>query len=377
MGAQVYHCETCGKKHLQYHSCHHRACPQRAKHKQHEWSRKQEAKLLATSYYMLTFILPGDPRGTCYKNQQWFHDAMFDAMRDTPEAFALDKKLVAPDGVANHRTPGFTAVPHTWTRQMEYHPHLHVVMPGLGLGPIIGFQDIRPVPCMSEQHFHIEKLLHHLNHITGRPVAFPQGNTGGGGECRQLVRQETIQCGQLNPDFPLRFQKSGCNGFGFQLVNQVVLLDHVQHHARRCELAQIQGGGVVELEMTAARHAVTIPDGLLVAREGFASSHFFQHFFKILPCHRANDVDVNGEPVNIRQMKQNTGSAAENEGQASLLKMPGQGQGINALFENLRGTAAHGFRLRFQPILFECAFRKHFSNWLINAGFLYFPALVH
>jgi hypothetical protein len=40
---------------------------------------------------------------------------------------------VLPDGVFNPDTLGFTAVLHTWTREMQYHPHIHVVMPGLSL----------------------------------------------------------------------------------------------------------------------------------------------------------------------------------------------------------------------------------------------------
>jgi hypothetical protein len=30
-------------------------------------------------------------------------------------------------------TPGFSAVLHTWTREMQHHPHLHVILPGLAL----------------------------------------------------------------------------------------------------------------------------------------------------------------------------------------------------------------------------------------------------
>lgn len=133
LGAQVYHCEPCVRKHLQYHSCHHRACPQCDKHKQHEWSQKQEGKLLDTGYYMITFTLPEELRRACQQNQAWFYGLMFDAVRDTLKALDLPGKRVLPENAKLAHTAGFTAVLHTWTREMQYHPHIHVVMPGLSL----------------------------------------------------------------------------------------------------------------------------------------------------------------------------------------------------------------------------------------------------
>ena len=133
LGAQVHECEDCQRKQVQYHSCHHRACPQCDKHKQQEWSQQQEAKLLDVGYYMLTFTLPAELRNTCYKNQQWFYGLMFDTMRDTLKALDLQHRRLVPDGAKHSHTQGFTAVLHTWTREMEYHPHLHVVMPGVSL----------------------------------------------------------------------------------------------------------------------------------------------------------------------------------------------------------------------------------------------------
>ena len=77
--------------------------------------------------------LPAELRDTCYKQQQWFYGILFDAVSDTLKALDLKRKRVIPDGVRNPDTLGFTAVLHTWTREMQYHPHIHVVMPGLSL----------------------------------------------------------------------------------------------------------------------------------------------------------------------------------------------------------------------------------------------------
>jgi hypothetical protein len=75
---------------------------------------------------MLTFTLPEQLRRFAYQHQAWFYDALFAAVSSTLNTFARDAKHLGG-------TPGFTAVLHTWTRRMAYHPHLHVIMPGVVL----------------------------------------------------------------------------------------------------------------------------------------------------------------------------------------------------------------------------------------------------
>lgn len=126
LGAQVYRCGDCAQVRFAYHSCNHRACPKCGGQAQAEWTAAQEAKLLPVSYFMLTFTLPEQLRRFAYQQQTWFYEAMFTAGSSTLNAFARDAKHLGG-------TPGFTAVLHTWTRQLAYHPHLHVIMPGVVL----------------------------------------------------------------------------------------------------------------------------------------------------------------------------------------------------------------------------------------------------
>lgn len=132
LGAQVYQC-GCGRKRLQHHSCHHRACTQCDQHKQGDWSAAQEAKLLDTGYFLITFTLPAELRPLAYSQQAWFYGIFFDAAAEALKALDLKRKVVLPEAARRSDTLGFTAVLHTWTRDMQYHPHLHVVMPGLAL----------------------------------------------------------------------------------------------------------------------------------------------------------------------------------------------------------------------------------------------------
>jgi len=122
----VHHCGDCQRQTYVYHSCNHRACPKCGGREQKEWAAAQEAKLLRASYFMATFTLPAELRPFAYRQQRWFYDLMFRAMALTLKDFAQDTRHLGG-------TPGFSAVLHTWTREMQYHPHLHVILPGLAL----------------------------------------------------------------------------------------------------------------------------------------------------------------------------------------------------------------------------------------------------
>ncbi len=128
LGGQVHHCGHCAdQKRYVYHSCNHRACPKCGGREQKEWAAAQEAKLLPrVPYFMLTFTIPDELRRYAYREQAWFYDAMFKAASETLMDFAHDVKHLGG-------TPGFTAVLHTWTRQMQQHPHLHIIIPGIAL----------------------------------------------------------------------------------------------------------------------------------------------------------------------------------------------------------------------------------------------------
>ena len=126
LGGQVHHCAECARQHFVHHSCNHRACPKCGAREQKEWAAAQEAKLLRVPYFMLTFTIPSELRRFAGKHQTWFYDVMFQAMAQTLMDFSLDEKHLGG-------RPGFTAVLHTWTREMLLHPHLHVIMPGVAL----------------------------------------------------------------------------------------------------------------------------------------------------------------------------------------------------------------------------------------------------
>ncbi|MGV8058861.1 MAG: transposase [Smithellaceae bacterium] len=128
-GVAVYRCDSCGKNHPIDRSCGNRHCPQCQYHKSRQWLDAQLERRLPGGHFLLTFTLPEKLRPFCRSHQDAAYGAMFKAASESIKKLAKDPRLIGAD------LPGFTAVLHTWGRQMQYHPHLHLIVPAGGLSP--------------------------------------------------------------------------------------------------------------------------------------------------------------------------------------------------------------------------------------------------
>jgi len=126
-GITVYRCEGCGKNHIVYRSCGNRHCPQCQYHKSQQWLAKQQARQLPTHYFMITFTVPGALRDFIRGQQRAAYGAMFKASAESLKLLAGDRRFIGAD------LSGFTGVLHTWGRQLQYHPHIHYLVPGGGV----------------------------------------------------------------------------------------------------------------------------------------------------------------------------------------------------------------------------------------------------
>ena len=117
---------SCGQQIYIPHSCGHRNCPHCQNHENQQWIENQLNKRVPAKYYLITFTLPGQLRDLAWKNQTTIYSLMFLCVQEVLKTFAKkDKRL---GGAA-----GFTTILHTHSRALEYHPHIHVVMPGASI----------------------------------------------------------------------------------------------------------------------------------------------------------------------------------------------------------------------------------------------------
>lgn len=87
-----------------------------------QWLERQRAKLLPVDYFMITFTLPAQLRTMAWLNQRVVFNLLFSLAWETLRSFGLsDPKLLGKIGA--------TAVLHTNTRALDFHPHVHFVVP--------------------------------------------------------------------------------------------------------------------------------------------------------------------------------------------------------------------------------------------------------
>ena len=75
-------------------------------------------------HFMITFTVPEQLRRFIRSNQRAAYAAMFMASSQTIKKLTPDPKYIGGD------LPGFFGVLHTWGRQLQYHPHIHYIVPG-------------------------------------------------------------------------------------------------------------------------------------------------------------------------------------------------------------------------------------------------------
>lgn len=125
-GTVSLHCADCEHTVSHPRSCGHRHCPTCQHHETSLWLDRQRAKLLPVDYFMVTFTLPGEFRALTWRHQTTLYNRLFTTATSTLKDFGLNPKHLGAE-------LGMTAVLHTHSRRLDYHPHLHVIVPGGGV----------------------------------------------------------------------------------------------------------------------------------------------------------------------------------------------------------------------------------------------------
>jgi predicted RNA-binding Zn-ribbon protein involved in translation (DUF1610 family) len=127
LGGQVFACPACGEVRYSYHSCRNRHCPKCQHEQTQAWLEVQQSLLLPVHYFLLTFTLPSELRELARANQKCIYSLLFRASAQAAQQLARDPRFVGGQ-------IGMVGVLHTWTRNLFYHPHVHYLVPGGGVG---------------------------------------------------------------------------------------------------------------------------------------------------------------------------------------------------------------------------------------------------
>lgn len=125
-GGRTYYCKHCNKYIYSYHSCGNRNCNKCQNELADLWLEKSKKLLLNVHHFLATFTLPDTLRRICRSNQRLIYDLLFKSAAHSIQHIAYDTKYMGGK-------PGMIAVLHSWSRNLSYHPHVHILVTGGGL----------------------------------------------------------------------------------------------------------------------------------------------------------------------------------------------------------------------------------------------------
>ena len=126
LGGHVEACSTCGAVSISYNSCRHRACPKCQWAAQVRWVEQRSEELLNTQYFHVVFTVPHDLNPLFLSNDVRLYNLLFRCAWETLDQLARQQQWLGAQ-------TGMLAVLHTWGQKLDFHPHVHCIVPGGGV----------------------------------------------------------------------------------------------------------------------------------------------------------------------------------------------------------------------------------------------------
>ncbi|MCP4869159.1 MAG: IS91 family transposase [Proteobacteria bacterium] len=126
LGGHINACDECEHEEISYNSCRDRHCPKCGGLQQARWVEARRDELLPVEYFHVVFTIPDVLHPLFLANPRTAYGLLFSAVATTLKEVALNPVRLGAK-------IGWTAVLHTWTQKLLYHPHVHCIVPGGGL----------------------------------------------------------------------------------------------------------------------------------------------------------------------------------------------------------------------------------------------------
>lgn len=126
LGAHIDECDECGYTRISYNSCRNRHCPKCQTLKKEQWIDARKEDLLDIGYFHVVFTIPDTLNPIVLQNQEVVYAILFRSAAETMMELSADKKYLGAQ-------IGITEVLHTWGQNLQFHPHVHGIVPGGGL----------------------------------------------------------------------------------------------------------------------------------------------------------------------------------------------------------------------------------------------------
>ena len=128
LGGHLEACTGCGTLSVSYNSCRHRACPKCQWPAQVKWVQERMGELLNTTYFHIVFTVPHTLNPLFLSNDAALYNLLMRCAWETLDHLARQPQWLGAQ-------TGTLAVLHTWGQKIDFHPHVHCVVPGGGVLP--------------------------------------------------------------------------------------------------------------------------------------------------------------------------------------------------------------------------------------------------
>ncbi len=127
LGGHIDGCSRCGyRADISYNSCGSRHCPKCLTHARDLWLAERGKECLPVGYFHVVFTLPHELSWLALHNKKTVYSLLFRAAADTLLEVTADPQWLGAE-------VGFLSVLHSWGQNLQFHPHLHCILPSGGL----------------------------------------------------------------------------------------------------------------------------------------------------------------------------------------------------------------------------------------------------
>lgn len=126
LGGHKDRCDSCGHEHYSYNSCGNRHCPKCQIARQMLWAEDRMRDALSVKHFHVVFTVPDELNPVCMVDSECFYECLFACVKETLCAFGYSHYGVET---------GAICVLHTWGQNLSLHPHVHCIVPAVGITP--------------------------------------------------------------------------------------------------------------------------------------------------------------------------------------------------------------------------------------------------
>ena len=146
LGGHKDKCDSCGEEHYSYNSCGNRHCPKCQIARQMLWAEDRMRDSLGVKHFHVVFTVPDELNPVCMAESEFFYERLFACVKETLCAFGYSHYGVET---------GAICVLHTWGQNLSLHPHIHCIVPAVGITPR---GEIRPIGNEGKYLYPVRQL---------------------------------------------------------------------------------------------------------------------------------------------------------------------------------------------------------------------------